>query len=409
MEACRKWIGTVAAITLAVAICAIASADEAIRLPSWVEPAAEADTVEASVVEQAAYEPAPRPRVFNHEPKLLTPPARLASIGAETDAVRQVRQLENAASTAQSHHALTRLLRRCDETLVTLEDPTLRQQAERVASWARHARGRLAMQGGNSKGALADLRAAVAANPKNTAALGDLAVALADAGENAVALETLDQLLAIEPQSTVGLQNRASLRLAAGDVELAVADCDAALAKVAADAPDRAAVLTTRGVAFHSLGRLREAAADFDEALRLDPKLSSAQTARGHVYAEAGYYEQAINDYRGALDADAESVEAYRSLAWVLATCPQQSLRSPQTAVEAAWRARRLQGAEDFLTLDASAAAHASAGEFAEAVRLQQRAVLIADSSASAEAQQRLRLYEHGKAYVAVGPATLKR
>src|SRR5690606_36301978 len=148
---------------------------------------------------------------------------------------------------------------------------------------------------------------------------------------------------------------------------------------------------------------------DLDEALRLNPKLAPAQTARGHVYAEAGYYEQAITDYRTALDADPESVEAYRSLAWTLATCPQPALRSPQTAVEAAWRARRLLGRDDFLTLDASAAAHAAAGEFAEAVRLQQRAVLIADSSAATEAQQRLRLYERSKPYVAVGPATLKR
>ncbi len=403
MEACRnRRIETFAAITLAMALCAIGYADEAIRLPSWIEP-----TTEAEAVEQAAYAPAPRP--FDHEPKLLTPPPRLASIGQETDSVRQVRQLEHAASTAESHHALTRLLKRCDETLASLDDPALRQQAERVASWARHARGRLVMQRGDAKKALEDLRAAVAANPKNTAALGDLAVALAEAGDQAVALETLDQLLAIDPRSVVGLQNRASLRLALGNPGLAVADCDAALAKLVDDAPDRPAVLTTRGVAFHSLGRLREAAADFDEALRLDPKLSPARTARGHVYAEAGYYEQAISDYRGALDADPESVEAYRSLAWMLATCPQPSLRSPQTAIEAAWRARRLLGGEDFLTLDASAAAHASAGEFAEAMRLQQRAVVLADPTAAAEAQQRLRLYERGKAYVAGGPAMLKR
>lgn len=405
MEAClKRRIETFAAITLAMALCAFARTEDVIRLPSWVEPAAEAEAVE-----QAAYEPAPRPRAFDHEPKLLTPPPRLASIGEETDSVRQVRQLEHAASTAQSHHALTRLLKRCDETLAFLEDPVLRQQAERVQSWARHTRGRLAMQSGNPKGALDDLHAAVTANPQNTAALGDLAVALAETGDGVAAMETLDRLLRIDPASIVGLQNRASLRLSAGDAELAVADCDAALAKATADSADRPAVLTTRGVAFHSLGRLREAAADFDEALRLDPKLSSARTARGHVYAEAGYYEQAINDYRGALDADPESVEAYRSLAWMLATCPQQSLRSPTTAIEAAWRARRLLGTEDFLTLDASAAAHASAGEFAEAVRLQQRAVLIADASSATEAQQRLRLYELGKPYVAVGPAMLKR
>jgi tetratricopeptide (TPR) repeat protein len=168
-------------------------------------------------------------------------------------------------------------------------------------------------------------------------------------------------------------------------------------------------VLTTRGVAFHTLGRLREAAADFDEALRLAPQHASAQTARGHVYAEAGYYEKAIADYRESLDADPESVEAYRSLAWVLATCPEASLRSPPTAIEAAWRARRLLGSEDFLTLDASAAAHAAAGEFAEAVRLQQRAVGIADAGAAPEAQHRLQLYERNQPYVAVGPATLKR
>ncbi len=152
--------------------------------------------------------------------------------------------------------------------------------------------------------------------------------------------------------------------------------------------------------------------ADFDEALRLAPQHAEARTARGHVYAEAGYYDQAIADYRGALDADPKSIEAYRSLAWLLATCPKASYRSPSTAIEAAWRARRLLGSEDFLTLDASAAAHAAAGEFAEAVRLQQRALLNVppgDAAATAEARQRLQLYEHGQAYVAAGPATVKR
>lgn len=412
MEACLDRLRTTALATTlgVVSWCAVATADDAIRLPSWVEPA---DEVEA--VEQAAYEPAPRPRPMDYSPKLLSPPPRLAAIGAETDATRLVRQLEHAATTAQSRHALTRLLRRCDETLTKLDtdsDAPLREQAKRVMSWAYHARGRLATQAGDAEEALADFRAAVEANPKNTAAQSDLAVALADAGDNAGALEAIGRVLAIDPDSVTARQNRATLRLSAGKAELAIADCDAALAGLPADSLERAPTLLTRGAALHVVGRLREAAADLDEALRLEPKLANARTARGHVYAEAGYYQQAIDDYRGALDADPASIEAYRSLAWLLATCPQKSFRSPQTAIEAAWRARRLLGSEDFLTLDASAAAHAAAGEFAEAVRLQQRAMQVipsGDQAAAAEAQQRLRLYEGGRAYVAVGPATVKR
>ncbi|TWT99402.1 lipoprotein NlpI [Botrimarina colliarenosi] len=413
MDACLKPLAdTATVLVLGWALCAAAVAEDAIRLPAWVE-----STDDSAAVEQTVYEAAPRPLVKPASPaRELPPPRLLATEGFADDDARRVRQLEHAANGATTIHTLTRLLRRYEETIAAFgeaTDPSLREQANRVGSWAHHARARLYTQVGKAEASLIDLRSATDANPANAAAWHDLAVALAETGETKAALDALDRTLRIDPASNAARQNRASLRLQAGDPEAAVSDCDAALASAPEGAAERADVLLLRGVALHTMGRLREAAADLDESLRLEPQLAACRTARGHVYAEAGYYQQAITDYRDSLDADPTSVEAYRSLAWVLATCPERSLRDPAMAIEAAWRARRVLGRDDFLTLDASAAAHAAAGEFAEAIRLQQRAILMApqsaDESATAEAQQRLRLYEAGRAYIAVGPATLRR
>ncbi|QDT67720.1 Tetratricopeptide repeat protein [Planctomycetes bacterium MalM25] len=411
MEASRQRLLPILATILVAAPCA-AEESGVIRLPSWVEPD------DALGPRPVAHESAPAPgqatRSFDlgelmtafEEPAPLKPaPAvRLASATEGPSAERLVRQLEHAASEARTAHALTRLLSRYTSTrreLVEQEAEGLVQRVDEVGSWAHDARGRLRADEGRTQSATDDFRAALAIDTANTSARHGLAVSLAESGFVLEALEQFSRVLLEEPQSVEARRNRAQLHLSRGRPESAIADLDAALELPITGTRERGNLLRLRATAFQSAGRLRESATDLNEVIRLDPRNAAAYTLRGHVFAEGGFYDQAISDYQSALHADAGSAEAYRSLAWVLATCPEERLRDPEMAIESAFRARRLLGHDDFLVLDASAAAHAAAGDYAEAVRLQQRALLVAGDAPTAEAERRLRDYKASRPYVA--------
>lgn len=329
----------------------------------------------------------------------------------------QLAQLERAASEASNTHSLGRLAASAEALAVR---PALseaeRSRAEKLASWAYLARGRRFAIDGKKRAAFQDFDRAVRLTPQSTSARLDRAISLAEQGEAELALQDLDRVLALAPDWPAALSNRAALLFGMEQDERALSDCDNAIQALRKQKKSEGlqtlqtlqTLLTLRGRVLHRLGRHNEAIADFDEAIRRH-RAPSLYHLRGNVFAEIGFYEQAINDYLSAVRADPSMAEAYRSLAWVLATCPDKRLRNPATAVEAAWRARRLGSPGDPMMLDASAAAHASAGDFDKAIRLQQRALVAASSSSTSRYQARLDLYRSGRSYVAPKVASLKK
>ena len=323
----------------------------------------------------------------------------------------QLAQLERAAGEASNTYSLGRLAEAAQ--MLSLR-PALseeeRTRAEKIASWALAARGRRLAADGQRNRALQDFDRAVRLSPQSTTARLDRAISLAERGESELALRDFDKVIALAPEWLVARRNRASILFGMGEDERALKDCDKALQSLSGQKPDTSLgeLYTLRGRILHRLGRHGEAIADFDQALRLRLGDSTLHWLRGNVFAEIGFFEQAINDYLTALRADPAMAQAYRSLSWVLATCPEKRLRNPATAIEAAWRARRLGAPGDPRMLDASAAAHASAGDFNEAIRLQQRALVAASSGSASHLRERLLLYRSGQSYVAPVFASLE-
>lgn len=416
MDACRR-VPTFAtrmagcAIVLQALVGAAAADPTAIRLPDWMTASPPA------AVRPAAMTTAPKPPTLGPtQPRDLrtdladavpipTPGADSKPLSLET----RLRQLEHAASGAESAHALTRLLRRYEpirDAARAAADDRAAVRADRVASWAYASRGRLGAADGRLDRAIDDFRTALSLDPTNLTARHALASTLAESGRLDEGLREFSRVLTTDPNSYEALLGRARTHYRLGAFGPSVADCDAALrALPAGNRADRAAALRLRGTAHHALGRLRDAATDLNGALRLDPADATALVARGHVFAEGGFYDQAISDYVAASHADPAGPEAYRAMAWVLSTCPEPRLRNAATAMEAAWRAQRLGGIDDFLTLEASAAAHAASGDFAQAIRLQQRALLSPDAPASEAANDRLRTYQARRPYIALAPS----
>jgi tetratricopeptide (TPR) repeat protein len=136
-----------------------------------------------------------------------------------------------------------------------------------------------------------------------------------------------------------------------------------------------------------------------NRALGILPDDPDLLTQRGNLAAERGDFDRALADFQQAIATDPNCAEAYRSLAWLRATCPDERHRDPQEALSAAGAAAELSAAGDYLVLEALAAAHAAAGQFDEAVQIQQRAMAGAPPELVEPARQRLALYQAGQPF----------
>src|SRR5438270_1488000 len=114
-------------------------------------------------------------------------------------------------------------------------------------------------------------------------------------------------------------------------------------------------------------GRTDEAITHIEKALQIDPNYAEAHANLAQVFLRTGRTRQAIAEYRRALKIAPRSGAIQISLAWVLATSFDPSLRDGAEAVVLAQQAERLFGTPNPRILRVLAAAYAEQGQFAEA------------------------------------------
>ena len=96
---------------------------------------------------------------------------------------------------------------------------------------------------------------------------------------------------------------------------------------------------------------------------------------------------------------------AYRDLAWLHATCPNEKYRDGKKAFENASKAYQLSGGKEWSYLVTLAAAYAESGHFDKAKFWEAKAIEMATTDKSvtdkerAELSSRLELYKQGKPY----------
>ena len=138
-----------------------------------------------------------------------------------------------------------------------------------------------------------------------------------------------------------------------------------------------------------------------DQAIQLAPDHPDAFTQRGNIAAEQGNFDQALGDFRRALAADAQWAEAYRSLAWLQATCPNPRYRDAEQAIAAAQQAQQLSPPDDCFVLEALAAAHASAAaHLTKPSTFKQQAIAAAPPDFAEPLRQRLALYQQKQPFL---------
>jgi tetratricopeptide (TPR) repeat protein len=142
--------------------------------------------------------------------------------------------------------------------------------------------------------------------------------------------------------------------------------------------PDFAEANHNLGAAFLQKGQMNEAIAYYQKAVQLEPLNAEFQSNLGYALFLRGEVREAIAHYQTSLEIQPQNAITCKNLAWILATCPEASVRNGAKAVKLAEQAARLSGSPDPIFIGTLAAAYAEAGRFSEAIATAQRAQQLA-------------------------------
>lgn len=232
-----------------------------------------------------------------------------------------------------------------------------------------------------------DADRAIQLSPRNAKARGLKGLAMSVAQEFDRALAELDAAVALEPTNAVLWALRGNTLLQMGRCRDALESLDRSIAL----APDARAYFD-RAACHRENGDPAKAIEDYTAALRHDPQLVAAACERAFVYQQKGHFSQALEDLKRCQTGYPRDPQLQLSIAWILATCPDDKIRDGRRALRIAGELCDPVTCETSAPLNALAAAHAEMGDFAEAEKLLRRAVALSpfDRSLREASAQRL-------------------
>jgi tetratricopeptide (TPR) repeat protein len=150
-------------------------------------------------------------------------------------------------------------------------------------------------------------------------------------------------------------------------------------------------------------GQTSEAIAQLEEAKRFQPTDPIVHTNLGNALMKNGRGREAAAEFNQALQLAPDAIGAMNSLAWLLATAADVTVRDGARAVELAERADEITLHADPVILHSLAAAYAEAGRFEDALVTARRGMKLANQNGKTAVynafKDELPLYELGLPY----------
>jgi len=248
---------------------------------------------------------------------------------------------------------------------------------------------------GQLDAAAAAYREAIRIKPDFAPAHGNLAALLNRQGKLDEAVVHFREAIRLNPNYSKAHNNYGILLRGQGKLDQAAAEFEAALRID----PQLAEAYHNLGLVRAKQGDDRQAQANFEEALRIKPDYGHARVDLARQLQQHGDHRGAVTQLRQALRHKRPPLEAAVMLAWILSTSDDATLRDGREAVQLAQSCIKAVGAQDPALLATLAAAYAEAGDFAEAIRWQEKALDLAPPADKSAYQSRLEHFRSNKPY----------
>ena len=170
--------------------------------------------------------------------------------------------------------------------------------------------------------------------------------------------------------------------------------------------PNHAKAANNLASIYSSRKQLPEATALYRRAIAADPSYIEAGRNLAEALSGAGSYAESTQVWRELLTRKGDDVQSVFRLSWLLATCPDSTVRRAFESRDLALKGIEMTGGKEAALFDSLAAAYAQLGNFKEAEQAARKAVELSQANPGALAmiQKRLELYLEGKTFVDVKP-----
>lgn len=240
----------------------------------------------------------------------------------------------------------------------------------------------LVAAGLSSRGGVGDSTPASAAAKSIAKSQLNLGVQLAKQGNPDEAIAAFQKALRIDPGLAEAHFNLGFAMKARGRLPEAVTHYQRALALE----PDNAKTHNNLGKTLEEMGRVELAINHYRQAIAAEPNLPKPHYNLAQALTRLRQLDEAVEQYRVSLRLDPDNPPTLNSLAWVLATHPDESRRRTAEAIRHAERAVELTENRDPGVLHTLAVAYAAAGDFDRA----EQTAVVALAQASAAGNQQL-------------------
>jgi len=203
--------------------------------------------------------------------------------------------------------------------------------------------------------------------------------------------------LAVTSNNDVALNNLGIIFLDKGQLDDAISKLQAAIDL----RPENAPAHDNLAKALLKKGQVAEATVHYRKFLELEPANVEARNTLGTALIQQGHIREAIDQWQEVLALQPENGNAASNLAWVFATCTDDSIRDGTRAAQLGEKALRISGGKIPMIYKVLAAAYAENGRFADAVETAQRGAELATSQGNpalaVELESNIALYQSGR------------